>query len=51
MRMDKENSPSKYAGTKIVLATTVLLAPLVVKSAVTIILKSWSKKKDFRFER
>ncbi len=46
MRTDKGKSASRYSGLKVIFATTVLLAPLVAKSALTIILKIWSKKKN-----
>jgi hypothetical protein len=46
MKTDKGKSASRYSGLKVIFATTVLLAPLVAKSALTIILKIWSKKKN-----
>jgi hypothetical protein len=41
----KGKSTDRYAGLKVLAATTVLLAPVIAKSALTIILKAWSKKR------
>ncbi len=45
MRTDKDTNASRYSVLKVIFATTMLFAPLVAKSALTIILKIWSKKK------